>query len=464
MINFNLRNRIAFLYMAFSAVIIAVLLAVIYFIVLITVYSHLDEDLDTELAEVTGNVAVIDNKLIFTNKFEWEEKEHSQIEVNPTFIQVFDSTGKPIKKTGNLKDSGLKFRKDQKETLYFDRILSNSPIRQVQSPIWKDEANLTVAGFVSVAISLEESSIVLANLKYSLLISYPLVLLILFFASRIIAGRAIAPINRVIETAAKITKENLDERITVPNRKDEIYTLSVTINGLLDRLEDVVKREIQFTADASHELRTPLAVIKGTLEVLNRKPREPEQYIEKIDYVILEVDRITSLIDSLLELARLESAKVAPDIVEFDINKIIKGLVTRFKFSAEKRNINFVMNLKEDITVAADPSMFDIILSNIVSNAVKYSNNDSTISIETGEINGRIFCSVIDSGKGIPKEYMPKIFDRFYRVDESRDAKIAGKGLGLSIAKKLADLQAIEIAVKSQLGEGTTFTLFFNKS
>lgn len=444
--------------MAFSAIIIALLLTIIYFVVQVTVYSHLDTDLDTEMLEVTNSIVVVDNKLVFANKFEWGEKEHSQIEVNPTFIQVFDSAGNSIKKTGNLKDSGLKFLKDVSGVIYFEHTLSNSPVRQIQTPVFSDSGR--IAAYVSVAISLKESFLVLDNLKNSLLISFPVVLLILFFVSRIIAGRAIAPINKVIDTAARITKENLDERIEVPHRKDEIFSLSVTINGLLDRLEEVVKREKQFTADASHELRTPLSIIRGTLEVLNRKPREVEHYREKIDYVIREVDRITSLIDSLLELARLGSANVAPDIVNFDLNRIVMDIVGRYKAASEVKEVKLITHLDGNLIVYADPSMCDIIVSNMVSNAIKYSNNNNSVIVETGTRDDKFFCSVQDFGNGIKKEDIPKIFDRFFRVDESRDAKIVGKGLGLSIVKKLAEIQSIEISVESEVGVGTTFTIY----
>ena len=128
---------------------------------------------------------------------------------------------------------------------------------------------------------LEESALVLENLKIVLFIAYPLVLIFLFSVSRYIAGKSIKPINKVINTAEKITKENLDKRIDLPEHKDEIYILTSTINELLNRLQDAVLREKQFTADASHELRTPLSVIKGTLEVLIRKPRKREEYEDK---------------------------------------------------------------------------------------------------------------------------------------------------------------------------------------
>ena len=170
-----------------------------------------------------------------------------------------------------------------------------------------------------VAVPLEESELVLENLQKALLISYPIILIILFLTTRYIAGKSIAPINNVITTANKITRENLRERILLPENKDEIHLLISTINELLNRLEDNLLREKQFTSDASHELRTPLSVIKGTLEVLIRKPRDVQQYEEKINYCIRETDRMTKLIDQLLLLARYDSGKVLPNKIQVDL-------------------------------------------------------------------------------------------------------------------------------------------------
>ncbi len=278
-----------------------------------------------------------------------------------------------------------------------------------------------------------------------------------------------------IEVLRKIRKEKPSLPVIMLTAKD---TVQDTVFGLesgandyikkpfafaelLDRLEDVVQREKQFTADASHELRTPLSIIKGTLEVLNRKPREVEQYIEKIDYVIGEVDRVSSLIDSLLELARLESGKVAPDIVMFDISGMTQGIAERFHASARSRKMELDLHLPEGLEVNADPSMCDIMISNIISNAIKYSLEGDKIEIKTGTRSGVVFCSITDHGAGIDEEHIQKIFDRFYRADSSRGAKTGGKGLGLSITKKLADLQNVTLELSSTPGKETVFTLLF---
>ena len=134
-------------------------------------------------------------------------------------------------------------------------------------------------------MSLEDFEIVLI-LKNILLISFPIILILLFLIARFFAGKSIQPIRTVIETSNKITKDNLQTRIPLPQNKDELYILSQNINNLLDRIENAIEREKQFTSDASHELRTPLAVIKGTMEVLIRKPRNQQEYEDKIQFCI----------------------------------------------------------------------------------------------------------------------------------------------------------------------------------
>ncbi len=455
----SFRNRIAFNYIAVTALLIAVLFILIYLVIFQTVYDHLDTDLDAELQEVYSSIVVLDNTIVYANPNEWSEKEHGLIEVNPTFVAIVDSFGNVMRKTPNLRDVSLTFSDLKRGKKNFDTLLSGAPIRQMQTPI-QNPTGKTLA-YLIIAIPLQESIIVLKNLRQTLLVGYPIVLLVLFFLSRFIAGRSIAPIGAVIATAERITNENLEERITLPQNKDEIFTLTQTINNLLDRLRDVVMREKQFTADASHELRTPLAVMKGTLEVLVRKPREPEQYVEKIRDVVYEVDRMSQLVDHLLELARYESGSITPMVTNFELNTVITDCLRRLTPTADEKNISFHFTPENQYFVKADFTMTAIIIENILSNAVKYSPEGQSVSIAVEIRSGAVTCSIKDNGIGISDEQIAKIFDRFYRVDESRASNIQGKGIGLAIVKRLIDLQHCTLSVLSTPAAGTTFTISF---
>ena len=460
--NFSFKNRIAFYYLSATALITALIFITIYFVVHQTVYNHLKDDLNSELDELSSGIVVSNNnEIIFANPFEWMEGEHKQIEVNPVFIQVSDKNGKTLKKTPNLLHDSLKIVYSAEQKLFRNTYLSRSSVYQVQVPIRNDQNE--IAGYSLVAMPLEESEIVLLNLRKTLIISYPIILIILFLVTRYIAGKSIQPINNVITTASKITRENLNERIPLPESRDEIRFLIETINELLNRLEDNLLREKQFTSDASHELRTPLSVIKGTLEVLIRKPREITQYEEKIKYCIDETDRITRLIDELLLLARYDTGKVLPEKMDVDVRKLILNINERLNPLLTNKNIKIIVNECDDTTVKADRAMMEIILENIINNSIKYSDTEKAIEISLNSTNENIACKIKDHGYGMMPEQIKKIFDRFYRNDDSRNSEIGGFGLGLSIVKKLCDLQGIELSVESEPGIGTSFTLVINK-
>jgi len=457
-LNLSFRNRIAAYYLFTTALIIALIFISIYFIVYKTVFSHLKDDLDSELKELNNSIVVYgDSEIIFANPFEWEEGEHKQIEVNPTFIQVSNKFEKTIKKTSNLLNDSLLVDKKLLTKSYSITHLSKSPIYQVQYPIVNVKNE--ILAYLLVAVPLQESEIVLENLQKALLISYPIILIILFLTTRYIAGKSIAPINNVITTANKITRENLRERILFPENKDEIYLLVSTINELLNRLEDNLLREKQFTSDASHELRTPLSVIKGTLEVLIRKPREIQQYEEKVNYCIRETDRMTKLIDQLLLLARYDSGKVVPNKIQVDLKVLAADIVDRLNPNITDKNMNVIFNDDVSAIVAVDPSMIDIVFENLINNAIKYSDSNKNIEIGFNNNPDFLICSIKDQGYGMKEEQINQIFDRFYRNDDSRNSEVGGFGLGLSIVKKLCEIQGINIKVETKIGLGTTFYL-----
>ena len=308
-------------------------------------------------------------------------------------------------------------------------------------------------------MSLDDVRMILSNVKNILYIAFPLILIVLFFIARIIAGRSIKPVTTIIDTSSKITKDNLKSRIELPTYKDELFILSKTINDLLDRIEEAVEREKQFTSDASHELRTPLAVIKGTLEVLIRKPREKQEYEEKINYCISEVDRLNSLVDELLLLARFENQIRSNKIEKVYLNELILESLSRYSEKIQSNSLKIATNFKNDFYIQSDYYLVSIIISNLISNAVKYCRINGKISIELNQINNLTQVQISDDGIGIPKENLKKVFNSFYRSDNSKKTEIKGTGLGLSIVKRLCDLLKIEVQILSQENKGTSIIL-----
>jgi signal transduction histidine kinase len=338
----------------------------------------------------------------------------------------------------------------------FDTKLSDNAIRQIQVPLVVDG---TKVGFLLVAMSLEDSLMVITNLSKILIIAYPLILVVLFLIARFIAGRSIKPVTAITDTASRITKDNLKSRIELPTNKDELFTLSETINNLLDQIENAIEREKEFTSDASHELRTPLAVIKGTLEVLIRKPREQKEYEEKINFCINEVNRVNKLVDQLLLLARFENQNQNIQNETIFLNAMILDTITRFSEKINANKLKIDSQFEEEFYAKSDTYLLSIILNNVISNAIKYSKESGEIKISLSKKNNITTCTITDNGIGIQAKDLDKIFNSFYRSDVVNHSEIKGTGLGLSIVKRLCDLLSISISISSQENVGTTLTL-----
>ncbi|HNP68741.1 sensor histidine kinase [Aequorivita marisscotiae] len=454
----SFRNRIALHYMIATAVIMVVAFIAVYFVVKETVYQNLDDDLSFEAEKHTGEIIIVGDSIKVRNKREWEEREHRDVQVNPVFIQILNKNGKFMDKSPNLKEDVLTFNPQQNYGGHFNETLNSIAIRQVQVPI---EENGKIKGFILAAMSLESSKMVLLSLRNVLIISYLFLLVGLYFMSRYLAGRGIIPVKIITETTKRITKNNLNERVVLPQNKDELYELSSGINQLLQRIESAIERERQFTSDASHELRTPLATLKGTLEVLIRKPRERSEYEDKIKFSLTEIDRMTDTLEQLLLLARLDTSSKTVDQSLVPLPMIIDEILSRHKrhISQNKLKIDSHNDLALEILV---PQYYtNLILDNIIGNAVKYSREASTIHISVFLQDSKVVCKVQDEGIGIKKEDLNNLFNHFFRSDALNHKSISGTGLGLSIAKKAADAINAEIHVESEFGLGTTFTIKF---
>lgn len=453
----SLKNRIAFYYIISAAMLISVVFFSIYTIVSLTVFNNVNEHIDYEVNEYKEKIKVNENSIELLDQEEWKQREHNEVSVDPVFLQITNSVGTIIEKSENLKTQNLIFNYKVLKSKETDFKLSGKSVRQIQVPLYFQNK---VNGYLIVAVSMEEAILIIDKLRNILYILFPIVLLVLFLIAQFIAGRSIKPINSIITTSNAITNDNLKSRIELPRNKDELFILSQTINNLLDRIENTIEREKQFTSDASHELRTPLAVIKGTLEVLIRKPRNTEEYQQKINFCISEVDRINNLVDQLLLLARFENQKQTLNIQKVNLNQCIEDTILRFKNKAEKRNITVIQNYSKDYFVDTDNYFFSIILNNLISNALKYSKDNGRVEIVIEKVKATTIIKVIDDGIGISSTELSKVFNSFYRTTNSNNlTEIKGTGLGLSIAKRLCDILAIEIEIFSKENVGTTLKL-----
>lgn len=452
----SFKNRIASNYIVTTALLIFVVFFIIYSIVKFSVYSHVNNDITSEVDKHLTEIVIVGDSFHLIHEEEWKEREHNTLDVNPVFIQFVDQNRNVIEKSPNLKKSTLIFDKENAENKLFDTKLADNAIRQIQVPIYQ---KTKIIGYIIIAMSLEDATMVLNNLSEVLIIAYPVILILLFFIARFFAGRSIKPISSIITTSNIITKDNLSSRIPLPQNRDELFVLSQTINNLLDRIETAVEREKQFTSDASHELRTPLTVIKGTLEVLIRKPRDHAEYEEKINFCVTEVNRLNHLVDQLLLLARFENQKQTLKTEKVYLNALFLDTIARYSTVIQSKKITVLTEFDQDYYLETDNYLFSIVINNLISNALKYSNQNGNLEVTIKTMDSKIECQITDSGIGIPAEDLEKIFNQFYRSKSTNHPEIKGTGLGLSIVKRLCSLLNINIAITSQENSGTTVIL-----
>jgi signal transduction histidine kinase len=448
----SFKKRIALFNTLAVAITTAIIFVIIYLVVYASSYRHLDSDILLEKEEILNTLDWKADSIIINKMPEWEEAEHKKVEVNPTFIQIIDNKEKMIFKSANLQSNHFLFNPSNEKGYFYNTQIDKQRLRLGQFPIKNDDEK--IIGQLTIGVSQQESYYVLNNLLITLCISFPILLLILYWVIYFAASKSIAPVNQLIRAASGINDSNIDTRLPLPENEDEIYQLARTINELLSRIDSSIQQQKQFTADASHEIRTPLAAIRGTLEVLLRKKREPEQYEEKIKEVINQTDRLNHLLDQLLQLARLESGSVKKERIY--LHKILKEAELKFGKQIHQKEMIVSTSITESISIYADSFLFSLIIDNLVSNAIKYGVVNGKINFNW--VNDSHTLSITNDGTGITQEQLPLLFNRFYRTDNSRNSMVPGSGLGLAIVKKLADLQHITIAVSSTLSS-TTFSL-----
>ncbi len=453
----SLRNRIALVYLVTTGLLVGLIYVVIYVSASKILYHHYDADLHAEFEEVGRSMSIQDGRVYVLATPEWDEQEHGEANPSPVFLQAMDAGGKVVRTSPNLRDTRLTFEPGRIDTITESRRLGTTWIRQIQGPIFSPDGVLE--GYLLVGTGIAEGRLLLVSLQWIMLLSFPLMVVVILVISRLFGRSIVHPIASLIGTADRITKSNLDERVPLPRRADELQRLSSTVNDLLDRLQELILREQTFAADAAHELRTPLAVLKGTLEVLIRQPRDPREYEEKLRYCVAEIDRMNSLVDQLMLVAKYESGRGDLRSDEIDVARCVTDALERLDPFARSKRISFQLEFGETAVAHSDPLLLETVVANLLSNAVKYSPEGSSVAVSTTESEDSVNLAVTDRGPGMSPEQIAKIFDRFYRAESGPSDRTRGFGLGLALVRRLGALLGIDVSVESKPGQGTTFRL-----
>jgi len=275
-----------------------------------------------------------------------------------------------------------------------------------------------------------------------------------------IARRGIRRLEEVATTARHISSTNLHERIQPEGYPSELAILAETFNKMLDRLEESFERISRFSADIAHDLRTPVNNIRGEAEVALARARTVDEYREALGSCLEETVRLSDLIGDLLFLARAESPLAHLHRESIDVNQLLSGILEYYEAPAAEQGVFLSIVLPDEpVTAQLDRTLLQRAVGNLVSNALAYTPPGKSIVLEASAEPAAVRIEVSDTGVGIPTEALPRVFDRFFRVDESRSQASGGTGLGLSIVRSIMQLHGGKVEIASEVGQGTQVTL-----
>ncbi len=312
---------------------------------------------------------------------------------------------------------------------------------------------------VEVGTSAASLEGMLRRLLGMLALGLPLTVAVAVAGGFVLVRRALDPVERIARKAEEITQHNLSERLPVVHSGDELERLSVSLNHMISRLQEVIDGSKQFVADASHELRTPLTVMRGELESLAQDRQLGRETRETLGSVLEEVERLAEIVESLFALSRLDAGETSTEWRRFDLAELAATTAEQMSLLATDKNVAVACDSTAEVVVEGDRARLKQVIVNLLDNAIKYTAAGGRVRLSVRREQGYAVLEVADDGMGIPAEALPHVFKRFFRVDTSRSREQGGAGLGLAIVKSICSAHGADIEVISEVGRGSTFRL-----
>lgn len=460
----SLRVKLTLYYLAILTAVLLLFGISIYAYLSRSLLMTIDEALDYQVKRIERNMAVSVSSELTEPLPLIDEDIDQLLMISPQVTQVIDDFGRITDEMAARDDYHLDVDLDYLKTLetgrtYFDSVKTRNgkdlrvAIRRI--------ADLEGDGSYYLRLGQSLGSIEIARRRLLIILGLgiPLALLLGSYGGLVLANQALRPVDRITRAAEQIGAGDLSERVPATSKMDEIGRLAATFNKMISRLQAAFERQKQFTSDASHELRTPLAVMRGDIELTLRRERNPEEYTRVLASNLEEIVRLSRLVEDLLMLARADSGRVELNPEHFDINLLCREMVEYISPLVLQRHQTISFDGDErEVMITADKQRIKQLLLNLLDNAVKYTDVNGAITLGMKVSGNSAVITVTDTGRGIPSDDLPHIFDRFFRRSKPvADRSVSGFGLGLSIVKWIVDTHGGRIEARSKPGEGTTF-------
>jgi heavy metal sensor kinase len=288
-----------------------------------------------------------------------------------------------------------------------------------------------------------------------LLVVLPVVAALAVGGGSLLVKRALSPVDKIAASAERISSHNLSERLPAARTGDELERLSIALNHMIQRLDEAFQYSRRFMADASHELRTPLTVLRGELESVIQETTLAPEWRERLGSALEEVERLASIVEGLFAISRLDAGEAAAEWVKLDLARLTAATADQMSLLAEDKNIQVTCAAAEPVWVEGDQARLKQVVVNLLDNAIKYTLQDGAVALTVSAIDSKAVLEVVDNGIGIPTEALPRVFDRFFRVDKARSRELGGAGLGLSIVKSICTAHHGRVEANSLPGQGS---------
>jgi len=330
------------------------------------------------------------------------------------------------------------------------------PIRILTAPVIKAGR---VVNMLQIGMSLEAMYKTRHRFLVITLSVLPIALILAGGGGWLLARRALDPVEDMRKAAERISVEVLSDRLEETGSGDELDKLAKTLNRMLGRLDAAFNQIRRFSANASHELQTPLTILKGELEVALRSSRNSEEYQHILHSALEEINRISDLVEGLLLLARADAGVLKMDRKQLALKQIVEDVYNHVKILAETRDITFLVQTLDEISLYGDGEHLRRLLLNLVDNAIKYTSAGGQITLSLQKQQDWASIKISDTGIGIPCDEQDQVFQPFFRTAQARSCSKKGVGLGLSIADSIARAHGGTIKIDSSPGHGTVFTV-----